>query len=94
MVIKRKVVSASGAVRHVPWVEEYKNLRAAAGIAYPGYMIHESAQWSDHHQKWIFLPRRASTQMYTEKTDEHMGTFIQSYSLRQDCLIISQLMRK
>lgn len=69
-----KVVSANGAVRHIRWVDEYISLRRAAGIEYPGYMIHESGQWSPHHRKWIFLPRRASNQVYTEKTDEHAGT--------------------
>ena len=36
-------------------------------------MIHESGQWSEHHQRWVFLPRRASNERYSEKTDEHMG---------------------
>lgn len=36
-------------------------------------MIHESAVWSDVHKRWFFLPRRCSTEVYSEKKDEHMG---------------------
>uniref|UniRef100_A0A0N5AKV6 Soluble calcium-activated nucleotidase 1 n=1 Tax=Syphacia muris TaxID=451379 RepID=A0A0N5AKV6_9BILA len=72
MWIKR--VTPSGCVSHIKWVREYKKLRSAAGIEYPGYMIHESAQWSAIHRKWFFMPRRASKEMYTEADDEHRGT--------------------
>lgn len=69
-----KVVSPSGAVNHVDWTERYKRLRRIVGIEFPGYMIHESGQWSKIHQKWFFLPRRASNLTYTEEEDEHRGT--------------------
>lgn len=36
-------------------------------------MIHESGQWSDIHNKWFFLPRRASNETYTEAADETRG---------------------
>ena len=39
----------------------------------PGYLIHESACWSDTLQRWFFLPRRASHERYSEKDDEHKG---------------------
>jgi len=69
-----KVIGHTGFVRHVNWVENYKKLRASVGIEYPGYMIHESAQWSDVHQRWFFLPRRASKEIYSESADETRGT--------------------
>ncbi|VDD92854.1 unnamed protein product [Enterobius vermicularis] len=69
-----KRVTVDGCVTHVNWVENYKKLRLATGITYPGYMIHESAQWSDIHRKWFFMPRRASNEMYTEAADETRGT--------------------
>ena len=37
-------------------------------------MIHESCGWSEGRQRWVFLPRRASTSRYDEKEDEHRGT--------------------
>ena len=37
-------------------------------------MIHESGVWSDIHQKWFFLPRRASVLKYDEVSDERRGT--------------------
>lgn len=69
-----KVISPSGAVNHVDWTERYKRLRRTVGIEFPGYMIHETGQWSKIHQKWFFLPRRASNLTYTEEEDEHRGT--------------------
>uniref|UniRef100_A0A7E4UM52 Soluble calcium-activated nucleotidase 1 n=1 Tax=Panagrellus redivivus TaxID=6233 RepID=A0A7E4UM52_PANRE len=72
MYVKR--VNAAGAVEHIDWVANYKKVRAAVGIDWPGYMIHEAVQWSDVHGKWFFMPRRASTEQYTEATDEFAGT--------------------
>uniref|UniRef100_A0A915AST6 Soluble calcium-activated nucleotidase 1 n=1 Tax=Parascaris univalens TaxID=6257 RepID=A0A915AST6_PARUN len=69
-----KRITNDGCVRHVNWEEPYKQLRGAIGIHYPGYMIHESAQWSTVHRKWFFMPRRASKLMYTEAEDESRGT--------------------
>lgn len=40
----------------------------------PGYLIHESACWSDTLQRWFFLPRRASHERYSERDDERRGT--------------------
>lgn len=39
-----------------------------------GYLIHESAAWSDTLQRWFFLPRRASNERYEEVADERRGT--------------------
>lgn len=39
-----------------------------------GYLIHESACWSDTLQRWFFLPRRASHERYSEQADERRGT--------------------
>lgn len=69
-----KAVAADGAVAHVNWRENYLALRSAAGIQYPGYLIHESSAWSTHHGKWYFLPRRASSTAYNDVEDEHRGT--------------------
>ncbi|KAM9281018.1 LOW QUALITY PROTEIN: soluble calcium-activated nucleotidase 1 [Morus bassanus] len=69
-----KVVGYKGNVGHENWVANYNALRAAAGIRPPGYLIHESASWSDTLQRWFFLPRRASHERYNEKADERRGT--------------------
>ena len=42
----------------------------------PGYIIHESAVWSDVHKSWFFLPRRASREVYDEVKDEQRATNI------------------
>jgi soluble calcium-activated nucleotidase 1 len=67
-----KVVSRWGQVEHVDWTENYKRLRRAVGIEWPGYMIHESAHWSDVHRKWFFLPRCTTMPMPTT-THSHTG---------------------
>lgn len=69
-----KSIGPNGDVVHHNWVSRYEALRGALGIQYPGYVIHEAANWSDKHKKWFFLPRRASHEMYTEKDDEHRAT--------------------
>uniref|UniRef100_A0A0R3RXB0 Apyrase n=1 Tax=Elaeophora elaphi TaxID=1147741 RepID=A0A0R3RXB0_9BILA len=69
-----KLVTPEGNVEHISWVDEYKKLRSAVGIEWPGYMIHESVQWSEIYKKWFFLPRRASKLAYTEAEDEERGT--------------------
>uniref|UniRef100_A0A672M2G0 Soluble calcium-activated nucleotidase 1 n=1 Tax=Sinocyclocheilus grahami TaxID=75366 RepID=A0A672M2G0_SINGR len=68
-----KVVGFHGDVQHQNWVPKYNALRSAAGISPPGYLIHESAAWSDTLQRWFFLPRRASSERY-ETAVERRGT--------------------
>jgi soluble calcium-activated nucleotidase 1 len=55
-----KVVGPEGAVRHIDWSRQYKAVRAAAGVEWPGYMIHEAVCWSQRAARWVFLPRRVS----------------------------------
>ncbi|XP_076844828.1 soluble calcium-activated nucleotidase 1 [Brachyhypopomus gauderio] len=69
-----KVVGFRGDVQHQNWVSKYNSLRSAAGITPPGYLIHESAAWSDNLQRWFFLPRRASNERYDETADERRAT--------------------
>ncbi|XP_063042352.1 soluble calcium-activated nucleotidase 1 isoform X3 [Engraulis encrasicolus] len=69
-----KVIGFHGDVQHQNWVSKYHLLCSAAGIQPPGYLIHESAAWSDSLQRWFFLPRRASSERYEETADERRGT--------------------
>ncbi|CAG2114457.1 unnamed protein product [Medioppia subpectinata] len=71
-----KTVSPTGEVVHQNWRDNYLALRSSCGIQFPGYVIHESAVWSDVHQKWYFLPRRVSSTKYDEKEDERKGSNI------------------
>ncbi|XP_059128212.1 soluble calcium-activated nucleotidase 1 isoform X2 [Peromyscus eremicus] len=56
--------------RPVPWVI----LSDGDGTVEKGYLIHESACWSDTLQRWFFLPRRASHERYSERADERKGS--------------------
>lgn len=68
-----KKVSVTGQVSPLKWVDQYKALRKAAGIEFPGYLLHESGAWSAEQKKWFFLPRRCSKETYNDKIDEHKG---------------------
>ncbi|XP_026077735.1 soluble calcium-activated nucleotidase 1-like [Carassius auratus] len=69
-----KIVGFRGDVEHENWVPRYNALKIAADIKPPGYLIHESAVWSERLQRWFFLPRRASSERYEEAADERRGT--------------------
>ena len=43
-------------------------------FSFLGYIIHESAAWSNVHKKWFFLPRRASKESYDDVKDERRAT--------------------
>lgn len=68
-----KAVTVHGEVYHLNWANNFKALRSAIGIEWPGYMIHESGVWSSESRRWYFLPRRCSRERYNETRDEHMG---------------------
>lgn len=69
-----KSVGPNGDVAHHNWKNNYNAMRGALGIVDPGYVIHESANWSNKHKKWFFLPRRASKEKYNDVDDEHRAT--------------------
>ncbi|CAN0136398.1 unnamed protein product, partial [Ectocarpus sp. 13 AM-2016] len=56
------------------WANTTSTLRDKVGATFPGYMIHESAAWSDALNKWVFLPRRISSEKYDDVRDEKMGS--------------------
>ena len=74
---------------HALRISNYNALRHALDMPAPGYVIHESAAWSDVHNKsgsahlyytasrmarWFFLPRRASKHKYDDVEDEKRST--------------------
>ncbi|CAI6363447.1 unnamed protein product [Macrosiphum euphorbiae] len=69
-----KIIDKSGSVHHLNWTENFVKVRAAMDIHFPGYMTHEAVVWSDVHQRWFFLPRKASVEPYDQLTDERKGT--------------------
>jgi len=69
-----KVIGSDGQVQHVDWREQFLAVRSAAGVEWPGYMIHEAVQWSEIRKQWVFLPRRLGKHKYDDVTDERRGT--------------------
>jgi len=69
-----KIVGIEGQVQHRDWTHNYKAVRAAVGVTWPGYMIHEAVCWSPIRRRWVFLPRRVSKERYDDVSDERMGT--------------------
>lgn len=47
-------------------------LREAVNATSPGYISHEAAMWSDKLNKWVFLPRRISSEAYSDEADQQV----------------------
>ncbi|WAQ97483.1 CANT1-like protein [Mya arenaria] len=69
-----KSIGVNGDIQHHDWKDNYNALREKVGMNLPGYMIHESAVWSSVHQRWFFMPRKASKLRYDENADEKRAT--------------------
>jgi soluble calcium-activated nucleotidase 1 len=67
------VVNLAGNVRRENWVDSYLAVRKAVGAVSPGYIIVEACNWSSALQKWVFLPRRISADIYNDVLDEKRG---------------------
>ncbi|CAM9939331.1 unnamed protein product [Ectocarpus sp. 12 AP-2014] len=67
-------IDPEGVISRQDWTKQYNTLRDKVGATFPGYMIHESAAWSDALNKWVFLPRRISSEKYDDVRDEKMGS--------------------
>jgi soluble calcium-activated nucleotidase 1 len=69
-----KVIDSQGRLQHLNWESNYEKLREATNSKFPGYMVHEAAQWNPLRKEWIFLPRRHSHEAYDEAADESRAT--------------------
>jgi len=67
------IVDTQGRVRRENWNHVYEVVRRALGAEAPGYIIMEAVNWSEHLQKWVFLPRRISHEKYYDVEDEKRG---------------------
>lgn len=68
-----KVVDKDFKVQHVNWTDKYDALSKAAGVSFPGYVMHEAALWSAERSEWVFLPRRRSKEPFDPVTSERTG---------------------
>lgn len=68
------IIDSEGRVRRKDWSDEYNVVRAALGASPPGYVMHEAILWSQHLKKWVFVPRRVSSEDYDEEKDERKGS--------------------
>nr|CCA23536.1 soluble calciumactivated nucleotidase putative [Albugo laibachii Nc14] len=68
------IMEANGNVRHEDWTGNFELIRKALGAEYPGYVVHEAVEWSNVHRQWFLLPRRVSTEAYSEGADEVRGS--------------------
>lgn len=69
-----KIVDKDFGVQHVDWSENYDKLAKAAGVEFPGYLMHEAVIWSAERREWVFLPRRMSTEPFDPVKNENRGT--------------------
>lgn len=68
-----KTVSKDFTVKHIDWSKRYNALAKAAGVPFPGYLMHEAVLWSVERREWIFLPRRRSEQPFDPVKNERKG---------------------
>lgn len=68
------VFTKSGELQRKDWTKEYNLVRDALGASRPGYVMHEAVLWSQTLKKWVFLPRRVSSEAYDEVKDEKRGS--------------------
>ncbi|OEU22433.1 apyrase [Fragilariopsis cylindrus CCMP1102] len=68
------VMDTHGDFRRINWTDQYNFVRNALGCPSPGYVIHEAINWSPHMRKWVFMPRRISSDAYNDVLDEKKGS--------------------
>jgi soluble calcium-activated nucleotidase 1 len=68
------VLTKTGELKRKDWTKEFNLVREALGASYPGYVVHEAVLWSQAMKKWVFLPRRVSSEAYDEVKDERKGS--------------------
>jgi len=67
-------VSREGSIQYSDWKPVYNLVRSVVSASFPGYAIHEAVNWSPVLKRWIFLPRRVSSESYDEAADESRGS--------------------
>lgn len=68
-----KVIKKDFQVSHINWTAQYDAIANAAGVPFPGYLMHEAVLWSHDRREWIFLPRRRSVNPFEPKENEMKG---------------------
>lgn len=68
-----KMIDGDFKVKHVDWSSKYERLAIAAGVTFPGYLMHEAVLWSDMRREWVFLPRRRSVEAFNKSENEKRG---------------------
>ena len=67
------IINAEGQLRREDWTDRYHFVQKELGATAPGYVLHEAISWSAHLNKWVFMPRRISSEMYDEVKNEKKG---------------------
>ena len=69
-----KSIDRNGRIENYDWGPVYQAIRTATNTSAPGYIWHEAVHFDQLHRRWIFLPRKESTDMYHPDLDEYKGT--------------------
>jgi soluble calcium-activated nucleotidase 1 len=68
------ILNGRGEIRRVDWEPKFTFVREQLGAKSPGYVVHEAINWSPHLKKWVFAPRRISSDVYDDVLDEKRGS--------------------
>ncbi|CAG7728026.1 unnamed protein product [Allacma fusca] len=69
-----KEITPSGVVTHHDWRDSYRKMAEAAGVTPPGYIVHEAAGWCNIHKKWVFIPRKISSEGFIYTKDYYKAS--------------------
>jgi len=69
-----KTITKEGVITHCNWTANFDAVHNKLGIPSTGYATHEAVEWSEHKQKWFFLPRKVANVPFDEKLDERCCT--------------------
>jgi soluble calcium-activated nucleotidase 1 len=68
------ILNERGEIRRVDWEPKFTFVRDKLGAQSPGYVVHEAVNWSPYLKKWVFAPRRISSEVYSDVLDEKRGS--------------------
>eukprot|EP00916_Digyalum_oweni_P005861 GHVL01010155.1.p1 GENE.GHVL01010155.1~~GHVL01010155.1.p1 ORF type:complete len:383 (-),score=60.74 GHVL01010155.1:280-1428(-) len=67
-----QIKSSGQLIRH-DWTHVYNKIQETLGVPYPGYCNHEAVRWSIYLKRWVFLPRRVSSEPFSDEEDSIKG---------------------
>lgn len=69
-----RTINQNWKVETIDWEANFKKIKEKLGCPFPGYVFHEAVNWAPCLQRWVFLPRKVSTESFDDKGQETKGS--------------------